>query len=30
MNTRVLPGTLAPRYHELQVGKSVKPATVLT
>ncbi len=30
MNTRVFPGTLAPRYQELQVGNSVKPATVFT
>ena len=30
MNTRGLPGTLAPRYHELHDGNSVKSATVFT
>ena len=30
MNTRGLPGTLAPRYHELQRGKSVAEARILT
>ena len=30
MKTRGLPGTLAPRYHELQVGKSDASATSLT
>ena len=30
MNTRGLPGTLAPRYHELHDGNSVKSAIVLT
>jgi hypothetical protein len=30
MKTRGLPGTLAPRYHELQLGKSVSPASSFT
>ena len=30
MNTRGLPGTLAPRYHELHDGNSVKSAIVFT
>ena len=30
MNTRGLPGTLAPRYQELQPGYSVNAATALT